>query len=589
MPESKEICTIVPIGQDGFQPRVYGMGFLVSDTDILTCAHVIDAALGANWQTGDGTVEVCFPFSEISEKGKYLTVRGRVDRDRWFPQGPPKPGEPTDIAVIVLETPAPASVKRGTLLRGDIEPGAKVQIYGFPGALTANGVLVSHPTGLYIEGQVMDELPAGRAQFQGIWDVGTTVEKGFSGAGVYDRIRDSIVGMVVRADLNKETKIAEFIGAPSLQFARGAPKVAAGAESIQNARTIPAWLFEQTVDKRLEIEAKLKTVGAILPAPNPVGGLAGLLNTILFASPDAAQLREAFGFTGTVDELSSLFGLMKSESSAVQALWGKWAQRLDQALWRFGYTLDYIAGDWVKGVHQRTRELRTICEPYRPAKQPTLRDISAVLSHGSQSMTPFIEYTPDGELYAVMRSFRATGNPPRSPKPAAEPSPSRRTDLVEPEPESGPALKYLLDYLDDLKIGKRQINDSSNAWWAVRIGICRRDARFRDPLKFVSERYSGDPIFPKGMLATDPNPMPEIYQTSVSTVSYTLSNAQAILECNHDIEVSIQNRLHEVIANMRERLLATPVSPNLYLASVHQEGLRNYLDYLNDQGITVEP
>lgn len=335
-------------------------------------------------------------------------------------------------------------------------------------------------------------------------------------------------------------------------------------------------LYDQTVKKKQEIEAYLKEIGEILPEPDPDGGLPGLIETILFRSPDAEGLRAAFGFAGELEELRAVFELMKDGNPAVQTLWGRWAQRVDQALWRYGYTLDYVDAEWTKVIHQRVRELRTICEPHRPAKQSNLQDISAVLSHGSRNMTPFIEYTPDGELYAVMRSFR---------EPVPLPGP-RTSDLVgDPEPDSGPALGFILDYLDSLKKGTRTIDDSSNAWWAVRIGICRRDERFRERLAFVAEKFA-EPRVPQEQAAN--NPMPEIYKP-VSTVSYTLSNAQAILECDRAIGEDIKNRLHEVIAKMRERLLATPVSRNLYLASVHQEGLRNYLDYLKDQDITIVP
>ncbi len=570
MPDPKEICVIVPLGQDGFQPLVYGMGFLAGDCDILTCAHVIEATLGTEWQKGPGTVQVCFPFSET--EGRFLTLTGQVDRKRWFPPGDPTPGKPTDIAVITLQAPAPNSVKRATLLNASVESDVLLKVYGFPGAQTPQGY-ISHPTGLYVEGKVVGDLPGGRAQFQGTWVTGIAVQRGYSGASVYDPKRDSIVGMVVRADRNEVTKIAEFIDAPSLRLALGTIGSAAGALNIQRTRTIPQALYNQTVRKKQEIEAYLKEIGEILPQPDPDGDLAGLLETILFRSPE--PLRVAFGFVGETEELRPLFQLMRVGNPLVQALWGKWAQRVDQALWRYRYTLDYVDGEWVDGVRQRVRELRTICEPHRPAKQPTLKDISAILSHGSHNMTPFIEYTPDGELYAVMRSFR-------SPIPLTGP---RTSDLVgDAEPDSGPALAFILEYLDSLKEGTRQIDDSSNAWWAVRIGICRRDERFRERLAFIAEKFA-EPRVPQEQAAN--NPMPEIYKP-VSTVSYTMSNAQAILECEPAIGEDLKNRLHEVIENMRERLLATPVSRNLYLASVHQEGLRNYLDYLKDQGITTE-
>jgi len=572
MPDSKEICAIVPAGQQSYQPLVYGMGFLVNDKDILTCAHVIEAVLGIDWLKGSGSVQVCFPFSETAQGA--LVLQGQVDRKRWYPKGTPMKAKPTDIAVIVLEEVAPASVKRATLLDPSFESNVTVKIYGFAGKTTPEGRIVSQPTGLHVEGKIMGELPGGRAQFQGLWTVGTYVQRGYSGAGVYDPQRDSIVGMVVRASTDEDERIAEFIGAPSLRQALGPAAATTGALSIQLTHAIPRWLYHQIVGKKMEIETYLKTIADILPEPDLDRGLSGLLDTILSNNPGPARLRLAFGF-GTED-LRGIFNLMKSGSPAVQSLWGKWAQRIDQSLWRFTSTLAYVSEPWAKTSYQRALELQTVCGPYLPAKQPTLKDIEAVLDHGSRSMSAFIEYTPDAELYAVMRAFRSPDEQPEPPK----------TDVVgKPESKSAPALNFILNYLDAIEKGTKQIDDSSNAWWAVRLGICRNDHRFSERLALVAEKFA-EPRVPQELAAN--NPMPEIYKP-VSTISYTLSNAQAILECNRGIAEDIRNRLHEVIARMRERLLATPVSRNLYLASVHQEGLRNYLDYLSDQGIAIAP
>ena len=322
MAESKEICTIVPQGQEGFQPLVYGMGFLVNDREILTCAHVIEAALGKDWQTGDGKVQGCFPFSGTAE-GEFVVASGHVDRARWFAKGDPKPGKPTDIAVILLEAPAPSPVKRGTLLDSSVQAGSTVKIYGFPGAKTAEGTFVSHPTGLHIEGKVIDDLPAGRGQFQGIWDIGTTVQGGFSGASVYDPARDSIVGMIVRADRDEETKIAEFIGAPSLRLALGSPATPPDAKNILETRSIPKPIYEQTIRRKREIEAYLEEIGKILPEPNADARFPRRIGEILFNRTDVARLRASFGFPGNEIDLRSLFQSMTDRVPAVPAPLGK--------------------------------------------------------------------------------------------------------------------------------------------------------------------------------------------------------------------------------------------------------------------------
>jgi hypothetical protein len=80
--------------------------------------------------------------------------------------------------------------------------------------------------------------------------------------------------------------------------------------------------------------------------------------------------------------------------------------------------------------------------------------------------------------------------------------------------------------------------------------------------------------------------VPEIV-VPIKAISYTLSNVQAIFElgCASD---SLRDRLHQIIVVMLKRLLGSPLSKHLYLASVHHEGLRNYLDYVRDQKLPLE-
>src|SRR5271165_3511458 len=100
MTEKMGICTIVPRDQQGFRPLVYGMGILlVNGREIVTCAHVIDAALGPGWQESkkQAVVRICFPFVD-----EYPSLEGTVDGERSVAPGRTSGGEPSDIAVIQL-------------------------------------------------------------------------------------------------------------------------------------------------------------------------------------------------------------------------------------------------------------------------------------------------------------------------------------------------------------------------------------------------------------------------------------------------------------------------------------------------------
>jgi hypothetical protein len=128
MSHDSGVCTIVPRNQSGFRPQVFGMGILVDVREIVTCAHVINVALGDAWQSSSRPAieNVCFPFTE-----QFICIEGTVDKKRWFAAGGVEGGELSDVAVIQLEKDAPASVERAVLQ--DHVVGALAKAYGFRG------------------------------------------------------------------------------------------------------------------------------------------------------------------------------------------------------------------------------------------------------------------------------------------------------------------------------------------------------------------------------------------------------------------------------------------------------------------------
>src|SRR5215469_15678620 len=181
MTERMGVCAIIPRGQNGFQPRVFGMGILVTETEVVTCAHVIDEALGLNGQepANQAVVSMCFPFAENT-----ACVEGIVDLERWFP--PTKKKGRSDISVICLQEPAPSLVecavfqKHSNTKHDDVEP----KVYGFRSHHLSDEQWESHPTGEFSLGKVVGSLPAGRGQFEGLAVTGAAIQHGFSGAGI---------------------------------------------------------------------------------------------------------------------------------------------------------------------------------------------------------------------------------------------------------------------------------------------------------------------------------------------------------------------------------------------------------------------
>jgi hypothetical protein len=532
------------------------MGILLDAREIVTCAHVIDEALGKGWQrrsSEPGRVSICFPLADGAP-----CVEGTVDDRRWFPPGMTGRGEPSDIAFIQLDEDAPTSAERAALKN---HSNSEAKAYGFRGKEVDGGWL-SHPYGDWVYGRIAGTLPGGRMQFDGVNREGATVERGYSGAGVYVQDSDSVVGMIVEKDREKNT--AQFIDVPSLKKARG--RQAASPRAAR--REAPPALVASARKKKTELEEYLRAVGAALPEPDPDAGLLPYLEPILKKDDEPAHtLRAAFGFPRAVTVSRSIYNLAAGSEPSMRPLLGILAQRLNHLLWRFEFTLEVIPEEWAAEYMARSQALKAICEPHLVAKQPTLRDVSAALRL-TKDLKAFTESAPDPILYAVLRSFSSS----EEPLPQGDGSDSLSDEDV--------ALDFLFDYLSRLLDGQWQIDDSSNAWWAVRTGIWAGDPRFRGLLTRVANKYY-DITVPRedvSRLAA----VPEIYKP-IRTSSYTLSNAQAIVEHEVALDDALKEQLRQVIYRMRERLSNTPHSKQLYLASVHHEGFRNYLDYVADQ------
>jgi hypothetical protein len=185
------------------------MGIIVGTRGIITCAHVINTALGADWWSSQSSsqVRVSFPFADG------LCRDGLVSRDLWFPPGRENTPGLHDLAVIRLlqDIPAGAGIAR---LKQSVA-GSEVKCYGFRGE-TYQGEWVSHPDGQWMVGTVIGPQPGGRSQLDGLRTTGARVERGFSGAGIYSPADDAIIGMVVESDRDAATRVAQFIDAAEI-------------------------------------------------------------------------------------------------------------------------------------------------------------------------------------------------------------------------------------------------------------------------------------------------------------------------------------------------------------------------------------
>jgi energy-coupling factor transporter ATP-binding protein EcfA2 len=160
-----------------------GLGFLVSEKHVLTCAHVVAKALGLPDNTSEkpnGEVYLNFPFLKSND---LLTAR----ISEWHPICPDEGG---DVAELELES-TPPGARAMPLLKTDNLWGHEIRAYGFP---------KKKHGGIYASSILRDVQATGWLQM----DIGPLstypVQPGFSGTPVWDMKLKGIVGMVAVVD-----------------------------------------------------------------------------------------------------------------------------------------------------------------------------------------------------------------------------------------------------------------------------------------------------------------------------------------------------------------------------------------------------
>jgi hypothetical protein len=177
-----------------------GLGFLVDDTHIVTCAHVVKDVLNLDDYPSaapSGTVTVDFPYLSGATK---LTAHVLV----WHPRISDG-GRINDIAVLTLDTRKPEAAPSAPLKRSE-----KL----FDHTFWAFGYTAKYAGGIWSHGTMCPPLPNGLLQIENSKDKGIAIERGFSGTPVWDVELNSVVGMVVEASLRRgDTQQGGAVGA----------------------------------------------------------------------------------------------------------------------------------------------------------------------------------------------------------------------------------------------------------------------------------------------------------------------------------------------------------------------------------------
>ncbi|MFB2934940.1 trypsin-like peptidase domain-containing protein [Aerosakkonemataceae cyanobacterium BLCC-F154] len=177
--------------------NVVGAGFLVSDRHLLTCAHVVTAALAILPQNAQdmpvGSVELDFPLIAPGQKLKSKVVF-------WLPVNPSQTQE--DIAGLELESTPPVTIEPVRLLAAEDYWEHNCRIFGFP---------QGHDLGIWATGILRDKRANDWLQIDALAAQNRAVEKGFSGAPIWDESLQGVVGMAVAAEKRREDVTAAFM------------------------------------------------------------------------------------------------------------------------------------------------------------------------------------------------------------------------------------------------------------------------------------------------------------------------------------------------------------------------------------------
>ena len=208
--------------------NVVGIGFLVGEQHIFTCAHLLSQALQVPDEIAHlpaTVVQIDFPFISLKLVSAHVKL--------WDPN--------SDIAILELNT-SPEDVQPIRLIESEELRGHTFRAFGFPEGFES---------GVWAAGVLSAKNADGWLQIEGN-EVGYRIQPGFSGSPVWDEKLGGVVGMVTAVDKDAAKKAAFLIPASKLTQAwvtlslRRTEKI----ESKPPSRRLKVFLCHASGDKR---------------------------------------------------------------------------------------------------------------------------------------------------------------------------------------------------------------------------------------------------------------------------------------------------------------------------------------------------
>jgi S1-C subfamily serine protease len=197
---------------------VVGAGVLVGERSVLTCAHVIDDALGREQDTLEVPQEgVALDFPLVAP-GQKLTARVTA----WQPDA--------DVAALELTEPPPAGAAPVVPVSASDLWGHSFRAFGFPAGHSDDGV--------WSPGRILGRNAFGWVQIESIEDTSYFVKPGFSGGPVWDEMSGAVVGIVVASERQPDVGAAFCIPADALKEAW--PELTVSQQNAPPTKPVPS-------------------------------------------------------------------------------------------------------------------------------------------------------------------------------------------------------------------------------------------------------------------------------------------------------------------------------------------------------------
>jgi hypothetical protein len=184
--------------------EIAGVGVYVGAGQVLTCAHVVTAALE--------TLSGAAPGPEAALRLDFPLVAPLSPRSARVVARHPA----ADLAMMALASPPPPGANSCSLVQAPDLWDHTFRVFGFP---------EDHDDGVWASGRLLDRTTKGWVQVEEVKQTGYFVTPGFSGAPVWDEALGGVVGLLVAAESDRGVRAAFMI--PAAQIARYYPALVA--------------------------------------------------------------------------------------------------------------------------------------------------------------------------------------------------------------------------------------------------------------------------------------------------------------------------------------------------------------------------